>query len=68
MVDGAENFIYQMWLVDWTNTWVERFGTLGPGGTMLEISEGDSRESGNYGPPEMRRWRWSSCSRPRERI
>ena len=28
MVEGAENFIYQIWPVDQANTWVERFGTL----------------------------------------
>jgi hypothetical protein len=28
MVEEAENLIYQIWPVDQTNTWVERFGTL----------------------------------------
>ncbi|KAH8650382.1 hypothetical protein BGZ60DRAFT_335665, partial [Tricladium varicosporioides] len=27
MVEGAEDFIYQIWPVDQTNTWIERFGT-----------------------------------------
>lgn len=31
MVEGAENFIYQIWPVDQKNTWVERFGTLAQG-------------------------------------
>ncbi|TGO43983.1 hypothetical protein BCON_0678g00010 [Botryotinia convoluta] len=31
MVEGAENFIYQIWPADKTNTWIERFGTLAQG-------------------------------------
>jgi hypothetical protein len=28
MVEGAEDFIYQIWPVDKTTSWIERFGTL----------------------------------------
>jgi hypothetical protein len=28
MVNGAENFVYQMWRGDRTDTWVKRFGAL----------------------------------------
>jgi hypothetical protein len=45
MVKGAEDFIYQIWPVDQTNSWVERFGTLAQGVRCWRLVKGISEKA-----------------------
>jgi hypothetical protein len=44
MGEGAENFIYQIWPVDTTNSWIERFGTLVQGTRCWRLVKGFQRK------------------------
>jgi hypothetical protein len=46
MVEGAENFIYEMWPVDQTNTWVEMFGTLAQEARCWRLMKGIPGKAG----------------------
>jgi hypothetical protein len=52
MVEGAENFIYQIWPVDQTSTWVERFGTLAQGARCWRLVKGIPEKAGIMDTPK----------------